>query len=86
MLGGSVISCGYSLFRLRGAVLFVWLFTYLLNNSLAGERDAGSVVRELIDVSNLKLFYSLIVILDLAVLRSNSIASLSNVAVLRFTR
>ena len=56
-------------------VLSVWLFTYLLNNSLADGRDAGSVVGEVMDVSNLKQFYSLIVILDLAGLRSNSIAS-----------
>ena len=56
-------------------VLSVWLFTYLLNNSLVDGRDAGSVVGEVMDVSNLKQFYSLIVILDLAGLRSNSIAS-----------
>ena len=63
------------------AVLSVRLFTYLFNNSLTDGRDAGSVVGEVIDVSNLKQFYSLIVICDLAGLRSNSIASLSNVAV-----
>ena len=39
-------------------VLSVWLFTYLLNNSLADGRDAGSVVGEVMDVSNLKQFYS----------------------------